>query len=94
MDKGYTKLDYDNIRKVLCVEKTEEALEKRSKMFKDFDPNGNGFLSLAEIDKGVRDVLHIQDLFQTKQVIMRAYQAARKTVNNRNKVSGDYVERN
>ena len=29
----------------------------RKKMFKDFDPNGNGYLSLAEVDKGIQDVL-------------------------------------
>jgi hypothetical protein len=28
-------------------------------MFKLFDPNSNGYLSLAEVDKGIRDVLCI-----------------------------------
>lgn len=31
--------------------------QARVKLFNQFDPNGNGYLSLAEVDKGVRDVL-------------------------------------
>jgi len=31
--------------------------KKRFAMFKQFDPNGNGYLSLAELDKGIRDIL-------------------------------------
>ena len=42
-------------------------------MFKDFDPNSNGYLSLAEIDKGIRDVLNLDELFDCKPAIMRAY---------------------
>ena len=41
------------------------------------DINGNGYLSLAEVDKGLRDVLCIPLLFDTKPVIMRAFQAAK-----------------
>ncbi len=37
--------------------KSESDKALRNKIFKQFDPNGNGFLSLAEIDKGVHDVL-------------------------------------
>ena len=43
----------------LPTKKTKEDKIRRKKLFKDFDPNGNGYLSLAEIDKGVRDVLAI-----------------------------------
>jgi len=32
-------------------------------MFKQFDPNGNGYLSLAEVDKGILDILKIESLF-------------------------------
>ena len=34
-----------------------ESIAKRKKIFRDFDVNGNQWLSLAEIDKGIRDVL-------------------------------------
>ena len=36
-----------------------EDIAKRKKIFRDFDANGNNYLSLAEIDKGIRDVLNL-----------------------------------
>ena len=42
-------------------------------MFKLFDPNSNGYLSLAEVDKGIRDVLQIDEIFNAKKPIMRAF---------------------
>ena len=40
--------------------------------------NGNGYLSLAEVDKGMRDVIKIPALFDLKPVLMRAFTAAKK----------------
>jgi hypothetical protein len=37
-----------------------EEKAARDRLFQQFDPNGNGFLSLAEIDKGIRDVLGLE----------------------------------
>ena len=42
-------------------------------MFKDFDPNGNRLLSLAECQKGIRDVLKLPSLFECKPAIIRAF---------------------
>ena len=42
-------------------------------MFSRFDPNGNGYLSLGEIDKGIRDVLCSDSVFDCKKPIMRAF---------------------
>ena len=39
---------------------SEEEKEARDRLFQQFDPNGNGFLSLAEIDKGIQDVLGLE----------------------------------
>ena len=41
------------------------------------DVNGNGYLSLAEVDKGVRDVLQCDRLFHTKPVLIRAFESAK-----------------
>lgn len=90
----YSEIDYERLKKKLCFDRTKEGLEKRTKMFKLFDPNANGFLSLAEVDKGIRDVLRLPDLFSIKQVIMRAFQAAKDLAPNKTKYSGDYIERN
>ena len=37
------------------------------------DMNGNGYLSLAEIDKGIRDAIQSDQLFDAKPAIMRAF---------------------
>ena len=58
----------------LPTKRTEEDKQKRIAMFDSFDPNGNGYLSLAECDKGVFD-LGWQDC--PKPVLMRAFQAAK-----------------
>ena len=50
-------------------------------MFRMFDPNGNGYLSLAEVDKGVRDVLQMDHLFKCKPAIMRAFKHAKNRNN-------------
>jgi len=89
-----SQVDYEKLRQTLCVEKTPEGIEKRKKMFSQFDPNGNGLLSLAEVDKGIRDVLNLPDVFAMKQVIMRAFQAAKDAMPNKGQHSGDYIEKN
>ena len=44
------------------------------------DMNGNGYMSLAEVDKGMRDVVKLPALFELKPVLMRAFQAAKNKV--------------
>ena len=39
--------------------------------------NGNKYLSLAECDKGLRDVVRLPTIFDTKPVIMRAFTSAK-----------------
>lgn len=53
--------------------------------------NGNGYLSLAEVDKGMRDVVKLPILFQLKPVMMRAFQAAKTKVKAKTKYGDDYV---
>jgi len=76
----------------LPTERTEEALQKRRELFDSMDPNGNGYLSLAEIDKGCQE-LGLHDLFDAKPVLMRAYQSARSKNDAKNADGTDYVER-
>ena len=44
-------IDWVEIRTKLPFERTEEQKAKRKVLFTQFDPNGNGFLSLAEVSK-------------------------------------------
>jgi len=55
------------------------------------DVNGNGFLSLAEVDKGIRDVINLPVLFALKPVIMRAFQAAKTSVKSKSKHDDDFI---
>ncbi len=63
----------------------------RIKQWNYFDMNGNGYLSLAEVDKGMRDVVQLPILFQLKPVLMRAFQAAKTKVKAKTKYGDDYV---
>ena len=79
--------------KNLPTGRNESARERRKSMFNSFDPNGNGYLSLAEVQKGVRDVLKCDVLFDAKPAIMRAFQAAKNAVNTKSRLGADFVER-
>ena len=86
-------IDWTSINEKLPYQRTEEQKTKRRELFNQFDPNGNGYLSLAEVfvffftnffplyqltyfiftkilqvDKGMRDVLQSDELFDCKQV--------------------------
>mmetsp|Transcript_1160 Transcript_1160/g.2214 ORF Transcript_1160/g.2214 Transcript_1160/m.2214 type:complete len:203 (-) Transcript_1160:132-740(-) len=74
---GDRKIDWKEINAKLPYQRDKKSKKLRRKMFKSFDPNGNGHLSLAEIDKGLRDVLKLDDVFDCKPAIIRAYHAAK-----------------
>jgi Ca2+-binding EF-hand superfamily protein len=93
MESG-KKTDWKAINAKLPLERDAEGVKKRAKMFSDFDPNGNGYLSLAEVDKGVRDVLGLDSVFDCKPAIMRAFQAAKSSGPSRTSHSDDYIEKN
>ena len=68
---------------------TSEDKERRKAMFRQFDPNGNGYLSLAEIEKGVRDVLAIDEMFDAKPAIIRAFNSAKNATQGLSTVGAD-----
>eukprot|EP00959_Pyramimonas_sp_CCMP1952_P091506 1915654-Pyramimonas_sp.AAC.1 len=70
-------INWPEISARLPSERTPEAKAQRMQLFERFDPNGNGYLSLAEVDKGVRDVLELDGVYNCKPAIMRAFQAAK-----------------
>ena len=57
MDK-YANFDWDKLISKLPVAKNAEERKKRREMFSAIDMNGNGYVSLAEIDRGIQDVLN------------------------------------
>ena len=89
-------INWDEISaKLPCKKKDPEEKQARLKIWNAMDNNGNGYLSLAEIDKGVRDVLQCDDMFDAKPAIMRAFQFAKDfcPAKSNNKYGPDYVEK-
>ena len=63
----------------------------RDQIWSVFDMNGNGYLSLAEVDKGMRDVIQLPALFKAKPVLMRAFTAAKTKVKTKSPHGDDYI---
>ena len=87
-------IPWDEICAKIPTAKTGDERDQRVALFRQFDPNGNGYLSLAEVDKGIRDVLRIEELFDIKPVIIRAFNAAKNFADNSASGSrqSDYVQ--
>ena len=66
---------------------------KRDRIWNSFDINGNGFLSLSEIQQGIQGVLHIPALLDKKLIVKQAYQSAKNKSNSIRKGSNDYIEK-
>ena len=82
---------WDELKEKLPWHKTPEDLAKRQAIWATFDVNGNGYLSLAEVDKGMRDVVCLPALFALKPVLMRAFTAAKTKVKSTSKYGDDYI---
>jgi hypothetical protein len=72
---------------------TEGDVQRRNNYWGAIDVNNNGYLSLAEVDKGLRDVIQLPELFQLKPVIMRAFQVAKNKLKAKNPHGDDYVSK-
>lgn len=81
----------------MSAEKTQKIIEKLSQdpaiYWPYFDINGNGYLSLAEVDKGIRDVMQLPELFTLKPVIMRAFNIAKTALKPATKHGDNYVSK-
>lgn len=93
---GGDDIDWAAITAKLPTGKDTASALRRAALFDRFDVNGNGVLSLAEVDKALRDVMGLDSVYSSKPVLMRAFNAARD-VNRSNKPKktrkDDYVER-
>ena len=87
--KGAQELDWARIRARLPMDKTPEQQEHRKALFRQIDANGNGILSLAELDRGICDVLQCEEIFAAKPAIARAFHAAKRASQSKNKGSVD-----
>ena len=92
MQSDYKNFDWNGFLNNLPIKKTAEDRAKRKKMWDAIDMNKNGYVSLAEFDRGVRDVLNLPQIFSLKKVLMRAFQASKDKIKAKSKYSKDYVE--
>ena len=92
MQSDFKNFDWDGFLNSLPIKKTAEDRAKRKKMWDAIDMNKNGYVSLAEFDRGVRDVLNLPHIFTQKKVLMRAFQASKEKIKSKSKHSKDYVE--
>jgi len=85
---------YFKLCEKLCVERTKEGSEKRLQLFNDMDLNKNGFLSYSEVNKGIKDVLKLPEIFEKKDVLRKAFDAAKNSVKNNRNLNNDFIEKN
>ena len=86
-------IDWSLLKKQLPYKTTPDAKARRDELWKSIDVNGNGYVSLAEVDKGLRDNLQCYQVFDCKPVIIRAFNAAKGSVKNAKTHGADYVDR-
>lgn len=87
---------WEELKEKLPFERDASSAQRRKKLFREFDPNGNGFLSLAETDSACKNILHLDELTDDlAPILMRAFNAAkavRKGKGKRAEQRDDYVE--
>ena len=87
-------IDWKNIAEQLPIKKNDQAQkEQRKKLWSQIDYNGNRYVSLAEVEKGLRDVIQNDTLFRAKPAIMRAFQYAKNYTKGTSKYGDDYLEK-
>eukprot|EP01063_Lacrimia_lanifica_P024249 TRINITY_DN3219_c0_g2_i1.p1 TRINITY_DN3219_c0_g2~~TRINITY_DN3219_c0_g2_i1.p1 ORF type:complete len:1199 (+),score=443.58 TRINITY_DN3219_c0_g2_i1:170-3766(+) len=84
-------IDWDNLARKLPSDRTPEAKEKRKQLFDSLDNNGNNYLSLAEVNRGIRDTLQLADDVDVEPAIKRAFNAVKDLAPAHTASSDDYV---
>ena len=92
MLEGAADVDFAALSNKLPTGRDPESTAQRKALFRRFDVNGNGFLSLAEVDKAVGDAIGDEYLASSKPVIARAFAAA-KDMGSDPHSNSDYVEK-
>jgi len=90
---GFEEVDWDEVREKLPYEKNDKQKKQRSKMFKSFDMQGNGILSLAEVTKGIRDELKMDDVLVKAPVDAAFHKAKSINKDSKKKSADDYIDR-
>ena len=90
---GALNVDWAALTAKLPTGKDAASVAKRKDLWRRADPNGNGYLSLAEVDMLVKDAIG-REVFSAKPAIAAAFHAARKSGGGAQEGrAADYVER-
>lgn len=84
---------WEQIEQKLPSDETPQHDERRKQQWRCIDMNNNGYLSLAQVDKGLRDIIKLPAVFNLKPVIIRAFNAAKKKLKATNPHGDDYVSK-
>ena len=77
-DQELKDVDWLGIKERLGTGETEEDENLRKKLWYDFDPNGNGFVSLAEADLAVlRMGGPMKIVYHSKKALIMAFNKAK-----------------
>lgn len=93
---GGEDINWEALTAKLPVGRDTGSALRRSELFDRFDSNKNGYLSLAEVDRALRDVMGLDSMYSSKPVLIRAFQAAKdanRTTKSKATRKDDYVER-
>ena len=78
----------------LATSKTDkQEIKLRARYWRGFDNNGNGYISLSEAEQGLKNVIKLDQLYEAKPVIMRAFQFAKNAMPGKSKYGADYIEK-
>jgi len=83
---------WETINEKLPFQRKKEAYEKRKSLWSQFDVNGNGFLSLAEVTKGIRDVIAVDELFDAIPAINKSFHHVKNVSKTPNEHGPDFIE--
>merc|ERR1711936_1016280 len=83
---------WETINEKLPFQRKKEAYEKRKSLWEQFDVNGNGFLSLAEVTKGIRDVIAVDELFDAIPAINRSFHHVKNVSKTPSEHGPDFIE--
>jgi len=92
MAEEQKSIDWAAINDKLPYQRNDEQKAKRKEIFNSFDVNSNGYVSLAEVDKGMRDVLGSDDLFDCKAAVNAAFHYAKKVSPGEDKYGPEFLE--
>merc|ERR1712012_314853 len=86
------EVPWETINEKLPFARNKDAFSQRKEMWTAMDINGNGYLSLAEVTKGVRDVIAVDELFDAIPAINRSFHHVKAVSKAENSHGDDFIQ--